>query len=73
MYALQTRRFSTERELQDHCLRVLKSKGIHCREEVWNGDIRADIVTSKAVIECKKTRLYRILYANVHGKHLGAV
>jgi len=55
MYALQTRRFSTERELQDHCLRVLKSKGIHCREEVWNGDIRADIVTSKAVIECKKT------------------
>ena len=36
-------------------MRVLRSKGIPCKEEVWNGDIRADIVTSKAVIECKKT------------------
>jgi len=54
MYALQTLRFSTERDLQNHCIRVLRSKGIHAKEEVWNGDIRADIVTSKAVIECKK-------------------
>jgi hypothetical protein len=54
MYSLQTARFSSERDLQDYCMRVLKSKGIHCREEVWNGDIRADIVTTRAVIECKK-------------------
>jgi hypothetical protein len=54
MYTLQSGRFSSERELQDYCIRVLRSKGIHCKAEVWNGDIRADIVTSRAVIECKK-------------------
>ncbi len=54
MYALQPGRFSSERELQDYCIRVLRSKGIQCKEEVWNGDIRADIVTPKAVVECKK-------------------
>lgn len=54
MYSLQTARFSTERDLQEHCTRVLRSKGIPCKQEVWNGDIRADIVTGRAVIECKK-------------------
>lgn len=54
MYTLQPTRFSSERELQDYCIKVLRSKGIPCKEEVWNGDIRADIVTSTAVIECKK-------------------
>lgn len=54
MYSLPPTRFSSERDLQDYCMRVLRSKGIQCKEEVWNGDIRADIVTSKAVIECKK-------------------
>jgi hypothetical protein len=51
---LTAQRFQSERELQDYCIRVLRSKGIHCKAEVWNGDIRADIVTSRAVIECKK-------------------
>jgi hypothetical protein len=49
-----TLRFSSERDLQNYCLRVLRSKGIQAKDEVWNGDIRADIVTSRAVIECKK-------------------
>jgi hypothetical protein len=54
MSDFQTLRFSSERDLQNHCIRVLRSKGIQAKYEVWNGDIRADIVTSRAVIECKK-------------------
>jgi hypothetical protein len=54
MSNFQALRFSSERDLQNYCIRVLRSKGIQAKDEVWNGDIRADIVTSRAVIECKK-------------------
>ncbi|MBD2092376.1 hypothetical protein H6F67_21230 [Microcoleus sp. FACHB-1515] len=47
--------FNSERELQDYCLEVLRSKGIQAREEVWCGGLRADIVIDRAVIELKKT------------------
>lgn len=47
--------FNTEKELQDYCLAVLRSKGIQPKEEVWCGGLRADIVIDRAVIELKKT------------------
>ncbi|NJL19757.1 MAG: hypothetical protein HC895_01365 [Leptolyngbyaceae cyanobacterium SM1_3_5] len=47
--------FSTEAELQEYCLTVLRSKGINARSEVWCGGLRADIVIDRAVIELKKT------------------
>lgn len=47
--------FNTERELQDYCLQVLRSKGIQPKEEVWCEGLRADIVIDRAVIELKKT------------------
>lgn len=47
--------FFTERELQDYCLLVLRSKGIAAQSEVWCGGLRADIVIDRAVIELKKT------------------
>lgn len=46
--------FSTERELQDYCLLVLRSKGVNAQSEVWCGGLRADIVIDRAVIELKK-------------------
>jgi hypothetical protein len=51
---MDSMQFSSERELQNYCLRVLRSKGIPVEEEVNNGNVRADIVTDKAIIECKK-------------------
>lgn len=47
--------FSSEKDLQDYCLQILKSKGIQARSEVWCGGLRADIVIDRAVIELKKT------------------
>lgn len=47
--------FNSEKDLQDYCLQVLRSKGIQPREEVWCGGLRADIVIDRAVIELKKT------------------
>lgn len=47
-------RFASERELQDYCLQVLRSKGITAQSEVWCGGLRADIVIDRAVIELKK-------------------
>lgn len=47
--------FNSEKELQDYCLQVLRSKGIQPKEEVWCGGLRADIVIDRAVIELKKT------------------
>jgi hypothetical protein len=52
---VKTMRFSTERELQNYCLEVLKSKGIEAKQEVMTGGLRADIVTDSAVLELKKT------------------
>lgn len=49
-----TLQFGSERQLQDYCLAVLKSKNIAAREEVWCGNVRADIVTDRAVLELKK-------------------
>lgn len=46
--------FNSEKDLQDYCLQVLKSKGINARSEVWCGGLRADIVIDRAVIELKK-------------------
>jgi len=47
--------FNSEKELQDYCLTVLRSRGITARSEVWCGGLRADIVIDRAVIELKKT------------------
>jgi len=47
-------KFQSEKDLQDHCIRVLRSKGIQVKDEVWCDGIRADLVTSEAVIELKK-------------------
>jgi hypothetical protein len=47
-------RFSSEKQLQDYCLAVLRSKGIPAQAEVWCGNVRADIVTDRAVMELKK-------------------
>lgn len=47
--------FNSEKELQNYCLQVLRSKGIQPKEEVWCGGLRADIVIDRAVIELKKT------------------
>lgn len=47
--------FSSEKDLQNYCLHVLKSKGINAQSEVWCGGLRADIVIDRAVIELKKT------------------
>lgn len=46
--------FNSEKELQDYCLSILRSKGITARSEVWCGGLRADIVIDRAVIELKK-------------------
>jgi hypothetical protein len=59
---MTAQRFETEKALQDYCLMVLRSKGIQAKEEVWNGSIRADIVTSTAVIELKKVLNREALY-----------
>ncbi|MBE9182450.1 hypothetical protein IQ268_28275 [Oculatella sp. LEGE 06141] len=68
-------KFSTEKELQNYCLRVLRSKGIQCSEEVECGDIRADIVIPQAVIELKKVLnregIYQALgQATAYNRHL---
>jgi hypothetical protein len=55
-------RFQSEKDLQDHCLMVLRSKGIQCKEEVWCDGIRADIVTPDAVVELKKVLDREALY-----------
>ncbi|NJL22990.1 MAG: hypothetical protein HC895_22675 [Leptolyngbyaceae cyanobacterium SM1_3_5] len=47
--------FNSEKELQDYCLQVLRSKGMQPKEEVWCNGLRADIVIDRAVIELKKT------------------
>lgn len=47
--------FNSEKELQDYCLQILRSKGITAQSEVWCGGLRADIVIDRAVIELKKT------------------
>ncbi|NJL20552.1 MAG: hypothetical protein HC895_06655 [Leptolyngbyaceae cyanobacterium SM1_3_5] len=47
--------FNSEKELQDYCLAVLRSKGIQPKGEVWCNGLRADIVIDRAVIELKKT------------------
>lgn len=47
--------FNSEKDLQDYCLQILRSKGITARSEVWCGGLRADIVIDRAVIELKKT------------------
>lgn len=60
-------RFSSERELQDYCLQVLESKGITAYEEVWCGQVRADIVTDRAVMELKK-RLDRNAIYQAYGQ-----
>lgn len=60
-------RFSSERELQDYCLQVLESKGITAYEEVWCGQVRADIVTARAVMELKK-RLDRNAIYQAYGQ-----
>ena len=52
--ALSLLRFSSEKQLQDYCLAVLRSKGIPAQAEVWCGNVRADIVTDRAVMELKK-------------------
>jgi hypothetical protein len=56
MHLLKTNplRFDTERELQMYLIRVLRSKGIAAKEEVPNGNVRADIVTPRAIIEVKR-------------------
>jgi hypothetical protein len=56
MHLLKTNplRFDTERELQMYLIRVLRSKGIPAQEEVPNGNVRADIVTPRAIIEVKR-------------------
>jgi len=46
--------FNSEKDLQDYCLQVLRSKGITARSEVWCGGLRADIVIDRAVLELKK-------------------
>ncbi|NJL19593.1 MAG: hypothetical protein HC895_00255 [Leptolyngbyaceae cyanobacterium SM1_3_5] len=47
--------FNSEKDLQNYCLEVLRSKGIQPKEEVWCNGLRADIVIDRAVIELKKT------------------
>jgi hypothetical protein len=59
---MRSLQFATEQDLQDFCVRVLKSKGLHPKTEVWNGSVRADIVTSEAVIECKRYLNREALY-----------
>jgi len=46
--------FNSEKDLQDYCLQVLRSKGITACSEVWCGGLRADIVIDRAVLELKK-------------------
>jgi hypothetical protein len=47
-------RFSTEEDLETHCMKVLAANNIRAKRQVVVGSGRADIVTDQAVIEIKK-------------------